>query len=85
MEEIKGITTKTYDAGNGFLVDIEVIENKAEAWIYHERYGIKDLMFGTEIGSKHVPDYNAFVELVEANLEPNIDGYKIARFDENFS
>lgn len=57
--------TTTYDMGDGFRVDImEADDNYYEAWIYHENYGQKDLMFG----SAEIANLGHFVEMVEANF-----------------
>ena len=66
--------TQTYYVEDGFYVDIVSFMNDAhnrqlEAWLYHESYGIKMLMFGTEI---EVPggnnSYGEFADTVEFNL-----------------
>lgn len=62
------VSSETYKVGGGFMVDIIVNHEKNpttyEAWLYHEKYGIKELMFGWYSGT-----YKEFVNMVKANLE----------------
>ena len=39
-------TITAYEFPNGFIVEISKKEVYTEFWIYHKRYGIKDMMFG---------------------------------------
>lgn len=62
------VSAETFIIGGGFMVDIIVNKEKTpnvyEAWLYHERYGIKELMFGWCSGT-----YKEFVDMVKGNLE----------------
>lgn len=62
------VSAETFKIGGGFMVDIIVNKEKTpnvyEAWLYHERYGIKELMFGWCSGA-----YKEFVYMVKKNLE----------------
>lgn len=68
------IKTTTYDADEGFMVDIVEKPVGPEAWLYHEKYGIKYkyLMFGSTWGQNTMED---FLKMVEANLEEYIADY----------
>ena len=68
-EEIKTTTYRT--AYKGFLVDIVQNEEGTAAWLYHEDYGIKMLMFGEDGTS-----WQDFTEIVEANLPIEVGVYK---------
>ena len=65
-------TTVTYDIGGGFYVDIVSKNNLYEAWIYHEDYGQKELMFGCP---KEQQSYSEFVEIVYGNIPWHRDAY----------
>lgn len=74
LTKLNGIKTTTFSAGNGFCVDIvdKPNEQMFEAYLYHERYGIKMHMFGLPYeqpttGEKET--FESFVECVAANLE----------------
>ena len=46
MKEVLGVQTQTFDAGNGFFVDI-VTDNphkEYDAWLYHKDYGVKQII-----------------------------------------
>lgn len=76
MRLAKEIETKTYRTDfKGFYVDI-VDDDTLEAWLYHENYGIKELMFG-EDGTSILD----FKDLVEINLPSYIESYKDKYFD----
>ena len=60
------IKTETYKAIDGFLIDIEDDGECYNAYIWHEKIGVKDLMFGmlkTDISKE------SFIDLVKANFE----------------
>lgn len=67
------IRTTTYEAREGFRVDIVEKPVGPEAWLYHEHYGIKDLMFG---GVWEQVTMESFLDVVEANLEEYIEDYR---------
>lgn len=75
MKEKRNIITTTYELTNyaGYMVDIVQKAKYAEAWLYHEGIGIKELMFGTEIGTTYTPNYDAFVATVINGIM--YDGY----------
>lgn len=89
MKEIRTNNTKTYDAGENFLVDIVILPDEYEAWIYKKDSGYKSLVFGIP---KYQPytniTYDEFLEIVTENLDKYIDGYiddmdGIERYHEN--
>jgi hypothetical protein len=48
MKEANYITVKTYDAGDGFLLEEQYNsdEDLLEYWIYHKDYGVKQHIYG---------------------------------------
>lgn len=74
------ITTQTYSTKYDFLIDIVTKTNEYyyEAWIYHNQYGIKDLMFGIPTENQ---TYEEFLEIVFNNLDEYITDY----VDEHFT
>ena len=65
LSEYRNIAT--YDVGEGYFVDIIITpDNVYEAWMFHERYGIKQLMFGCDCNKETLEH---FVELVETSIE----------------
>lgn len=67
------INTTTYDAGDGFCVDLvnDLSEKMFHAYLYHEGYGIKELMFGVPYVQPSTGEREtliSFAEMVEANL-----------------
>lgn len=64
------IITETYDAGNGFRIEVVQEGNLFEAWIYHKDYGIKALMFGAEDTKEN------FMQLVETGLDEEMEYYE---------
>ena len=68
MKELEYIKTKSYDAGNGFEVDI-VIDEKDQyyhSYLYHVEYGHKLYMFGMPMKQQ---SYDEFLEIVEKNVD----------------
>lgn len=53
----------TYELGYGFYVDIVNDKECYSAWLFHERYGIKELMFGMRCNLEE------FLELVESDTD----------------
>ena len=83
MKEIERIKTRTYEAENGFYVDIvhhTLRQNGAEplyeAYLYHKQYGIKSLMFGS-----NDKDYQNFLAVVMNNLPQYMEYYEDDYFD----
>lgn len=77
----------TYEADDGFMVDIVDKDDAFEAWIYHKDYGIKDLMWGepkknTIFGEPFTQTLQGFKSLVEANLEAYAGDYREDHMDE---
>lgn len=64
--------TTTYTYTDNFKVDILENDTKYEAWIYHEKYGIKSLMFGMPKEQQPLSD---FLEIVDGSMEEYIDEY----------
>ena len=89
MKEIRTNNTKTYDAGEDFRVDIVILPDEYEAWIYRKDSGYKSLMFGMPKNQPYTNiTYDGFIEIVTANLDEYIDGYiddmdGIERYHEN--
>ena len=77
MKEIKNRLTFTYDADNGFYVDIVVEANERGAWLYHKGYGIKMFMFGA-INT----DHDIFLDMIQNNLADYIEDYKADYMDD---
>ena len=76
-------TTTTYETSfPGFYVDMvrfinEFNNEQYDAFIWEESYGVKMLMFGTEIGTDGgSKTFGDFKETVECNLEEYIDVYR---------
>lgn len=65
MKFREDIDTVTYEAGDGFLVDIVETNSEYSAYIYHEEYGVKVLMFGVPYLSC---DRDQFIDAVESAL-----------------
>ena len=82
MRELKNIVTKTYEYEDGFRFDIVIDTDKQEyeVFLYHERYGIKDMMWGGMIEDGLDP----IIEMVVANLDydPYIADYAAQYMDE---
>ena len=59
---IKKIKNKidTYQITKNFFVDVEYYEGKAEFYLYHRKFGIKDKMFESEIDA--LTDVKAMIE-----------------------
>ena len=77
MEKVKTMTTETYTYGGGFLIDVvtETVKDGSlmwSAWIYHEDYGVKDLVFGV---SSYYDTEEGFLEKVENVLPQHIGWY----------
>ena len=64
---------ETYSADDGYMVDIQEVccldKDEYEAWLYHQDYGIKTLMFAMPVEQQSLEE---FVEIVERN----VDGHK---------
>ena len=83
MKKIEEIKTTTYDAGDGWKVDITEMPGKYEAFLYPENCGVKMLMFSwpTEQNDGHWT-VERFIDLVEGNLPEYIATYKNEYMDE---
>ena len=74
--ESQRITTFSFDDSfPGFRVDVverssNVKERLYEAWLYHNNYGIKTLMFGALEDSMGV-----FLEMIDNNIADYIEDY----------
>ena len=62
-----------YEEGN-FTIDIVETAKEYEAWLGHDRIGIKSLMFG--MLKSEVVSYEAFIDTVTANLPWYMNAYK---------
>ena len=73
MTELSHVT-RTYkpSADSPYTVDIVTLGDTYEAWLYHDGYGVKNLMFGVPIAQQ---TYEQFVYLVELNMEEYIGIY----------
>lgn len=82
MKQVNNIKTTTFDVNMiqepGFYVDIVETEEKYYAYLFHEEYGIKELMFGAYKNTQHIKSLQDFLDMVEANLynQDYINGYK---------
>ena len=67
MRELKNIVTKTYEYKDGFRIDIVIDTDKQEyeVFLYHERYGIKDMMWGGMIEDGLDPMIEMIVVILE--------------------
>ena len=70
--DMTNIKTETYRIDGKWLVDIQTKDDTYYAYLWHERYGIKDLMFGCPVKQQ---SYEEFISLVEANFEDYKDIY----------
>lgn len=75
----------TLECGNGFYVDIithneTVLGTVVEAFLFHDQYGIKDLMFGCKLDDCRT--YGNFIEMVSNNIDEYIESYKEDHMDE---
>lgn len=67
MEKIGEKYVQIWDAGDGFVVEINLDGDMWNAWIYEEGTGVKSFMFGTTC--KQLNDEAvSFIDLVEANV-----------------
>lgn len=68
------IITETYRLSlfDGFLVEIEETESEYAAYLYHEEYGIKMLMYGMP---KEQQSKAEFMEIVEYSVDDYIQCY----------
>lgn len=73
MKTMDDVVTRTFMVEN-FRVDIQIWDDRYEAWLYEKSIGIKEHLFGI---SKDKINYTDFVNLVEGNLENQsfIDDY----------
>ena len=71
--ESRNTYTYTIENGRGFLLDVVSTEDAFEAWLYHEQYGIKDMMFGL-LKSK-TPSLQEALDVIEPNLHEYISDY----------
>lgn len=64
-------TITAYEFPNGFVVELSQDNDCMEFWLYHKRYGIKDMMFGipNEFEAAHE-------EIMLANVQQHMDYYK---------
>ena len=72
--ENTNIITRTYSLSlfEGFLVEIEETESEYAAYLYHEEYGIKMLMYGMP---KEQQGKSEFMEIVEYSVDDYIEVY----------
>lgn len=72
MKESAKYTTRTYEVGGGYMVDIVDLGDELEAWIYEVTNGVKLLMFGM---MKDQVDYEEFLQMVEDSLDEHMEAY----------
>lgn len=68
------ILIATYDAGDGFTVEIYESDILFDAWLGHRDYGVKTHMFGFN-KSAVCGNIETFVDVVEGNIEQYTDSY----------
>lgn len=77
IKEDQNIVTRTYDVGEGFMVDVVYNPNVKEcfqAWLSHKDYVIKRLMFAdVKENDEAIMLEEAFLEIVRDMLES--EGY----------
>lgn len=78
MSKIEYLDTNTYDAGDGFLVDIvdNTRDDLREVWLYHEEYGVKMFVFGFQ------EDLEYALEITEKTINDHKATYKDKYMDE---
>ena len=65
MKEILNNQVIPHDIGDGWRIDIVVLNDSFQSWIYHKDYGVKTLMFGVD---KRNTTYKDFCKMVETNF-----------------
>lgn len=75
MKKAKGIKVTTYEAENGFMVEVVDDDNSEtyEAWIYNRTISQKMMMFALQ---KWAVSRKEFLETVEKNLPSYIEDYE---------
>lgn len=76
------IKTETYALTGGFMIDIVTTDATYEAFLYHKKCGVKDLMFGCP---KEQQPYEDFLELVEINADEYISDYAGEYMDNGYA
>lgn len=77
LQKITNLIPTTYDAGDGFRIDVVSDPKEHEIWIYHKDYAVKMLMFGIPTDQQ----YGDLIKILEANMEEYKDIYKKEYFD----
>ena len=72
VREIDTLRVKVFRAGDYIIEVVRDSKGAREAWLRHKEYGISRLMFGC--GSEY--GEAAFIELIEANLDDEIEFYE---------
>ena len=68
MVKKKNYLTETYDAGDGFLIDITETETMYEAYMYREEMGLKAYLF-TQLKAFKLRSKKDFIEFVESMID----------------
>ena len=68
--------TMNYKMTDGFMLDIVRDYTDIEAWIYHESYGIKMLMYGVTRKPTIDPEDTDFIATVKKNFDEYKEIYK---------
>ena len=74
ISRIKATTETFATPWNGKLYCVDIYEDADErsAWLYNANYGVKELMWGEQVGQN---SRDEFLDLVFSNLPEYIDGY----------
>ena len=73
LRETDTLRVKVFKAGDYIIEIVRNTKGEREAWLRHKDYGISKFMFGC--GSEYGEE--AFLELVEANLEDEVEFYEV--------
>lgn len=68
MVKKENYVIETYDAGDGFLIDITETETMYEAYMYREEMGLKAYLF-TQLKAFKLRSKKDFVEFVESMVD----------------
>ena len=66
MKQLLNHQIIAYNMGDGWRVDIVILADEYEAWIYEEDHGVKTLMFGL---SQEQTRFRSFCDMVQDNFE----------------
>ena len=77
------IKTETYNLDGDWMVDIQTTEDSYMAYLWHNKYGVKELIFGSAINQPNFRDfsYEEFLEMVAFDWTDYRDDYIEKYFD----